>query len=313
MQPSGVAVYRDPYCALRKTAHLFAYSPSLTPYVRSIWFNGYYGVETNTMVFDIIRSCEALEHLTLPWTSLRYGDAEVWSRLLKRNTSGRSLCSLEFLAIDLKNSQIANPANQIDRKPLDCAAVTFQNLKRLKIFGTSNHMAFTDSDLFKISRTAHNLQEIHITGTASFTISGVMALATASRNSLQILEHSLLSPNESNHQENSSAKKPTCFCQQISQFPKLTDLTLSLPTVCANLFHTTSINWSGETQIRADSICKETPTPTSQALKTSLWLILNTARSLMHTRKLANAELNIEISISTSQSLPPQSPIPSST
>lgn len=253
-------------------------------------------METYTTIFEILGSCEALEHVTLPWIFLRYGDAEVWSRLLRRNTPGRTLCSLWFLAIDLKKIQASDPANQVDRKPLDFAAVTFENLNRLKIFGDSNHMALTDSDLFKISRTARNLQEIQVTSGSSITINGVMALANASRSSLRTLQFFQI---ELYIRRDPPAEKPTCLCQQISQFAKLTDLNISLPTVCPDLFQNSSVNWRGEFEIRASSICDKAPTTASPARQTELCHILDAARALTHAREQSGAQLKIKILMGT--------------
>lgn len=299
--PSDYAVYRDPYCDLEKTAQLFRHSPSLASCVRRLWFDGYHEMRTNTLIFEIIRACEALRYLTLPLTSLRYGDPEAWSRLLKRNVQGKSLYSLEFLAMDLKNNQILNPANHLDRKPLDLATLTFRNLKRLKIFGDSNHMALTDDDLFKIAHTARNLHEIHVTRTASVTISGVMALASASQTSLRVLEHSPLSQNGFNHPNSFSAENSTCLCDQILHLPKLNSLAISLPTLCIDLFKDHSVSWSGEVQIRANSLCgeKENISNLSSASQDKLWRILDAARSLMQAREQSGANLNIEIFIGT--------------
>lgn len=254
-------------------------------------------MEINTLIFEIIRSCRALRFLTLPWTSLRYGYAEDWWRLLQENENRGSLCSLEFLSVDLKKSQVANSANEIDRRPLDYPGITFRNLKRLKIFGDSNHMPFTDKDLFKIACTAQNLQEIHVTGTTSLTFNGVMALATASRNNLRILEYSPLSQNGFDRLVPSSVGEPTCLCHQILQFSKLTNLAISLATLCADLFQMPSVCWRGEVQIRAESLCgrKDSLKIYSQAGREQLLGMLGAARLLMLDFAQVGKDLDIEI------------------
>lgn len=201
-EPSGIAVYRDPYCSLKKTVSLFQHHPRLASWVRRIWFEGYHGADTKDLIFSILRSCDALQYVTLPWTVLRHGSARDWSYVCGSNRHGNSIESLELLAVDLKESQTNNAANQIDNKPLltprssgsDGAVVDFSNLKRLKIYGNSNFMPIIDLDLVRIARTATNLREIHVTRTTTVTLSrGVIALIEASQASLELVEYSPLS------------------------------------------------------------------------------------------------------------------------
>lgn len=86
------------------------------------------------------------------------------------------LTSVEFLTVALKNSQCSLEKNLTDNAVLRTSnSLDFGGLKRLKIFGDSNLMPLTDEDLFFISRTAVNLEEIHITGATSVTIKGTHA------------------------------------------------------------------------------------------------------------------------------------------
>lgn len=165
--------------------------------MRRIWFEGYHGAETARLIFSILRNCDALRYVTLPWTVLRHGSSRDWSYVCGRNRLGNSIESLELLAVDLKESQKNNAANQIDQKPLlhsAGGAVDFSNLTRLKIYGNSNFMPIKDLDLIQIARTATNLREIHITCTTTVTLSGgVMALIEASQGSLEFVEYAPLS------------------------------------------------------------------------------------------------------------------------
>jgi len=299
-RPSSVAVYRDPYYSLRSAIQLFSRSPKLAYCIRRLWFNGFYGAETITLIFSILRHCDALNYLTLPWTALRYGTAEDWSRLLCHNAGGRHLSSLELLAVDLKETQTRNPANQIDRKPLHDAAVDFSGLERLKIFGNSNFMALSNEDLVALARTAENLRELHVTGTTSpISINGIMALVEASQESLQILEYSPLSKDGFEHPNLASPQVERHTCQQILRCSRLRNLSISMPSLCGDLFSDTSILWNGEVQIRVGNICgeqgdlKDSP----KALE-RLWHILEQTRSLMAARRVDGAELSIELFIS---------------
>lgn len=194
-EPSGTAVYQDPYSSLRKTVGLFRHgdSSALASCVRRIWLDGYYGAETTALMFELLLQLPSLEYLTLPWMALRHGTAEQWSRLLSTTTTTTHLSSLEFLAVNLKASQIEPVNQQTIIPPLNSLAVDFRHLTRLKIIGDTNHLGLTDEDLVHVSRTATNLHEIHITGTTSssfsgLSIDGVMALVHASRESLRVLE-----------------------------------------------------------------------------------------------------------------------------
>ena len=297
---SGIAVYRDPYRSLRKTVQLFKENPSLTSCVRKIWFHGYHGAETNALIFKILRRCSNLGYVTLPWTALRYGDIQDWSHLLGRNEQGRSIYSLELLAVDLKESQRSNAVNQVDRKALYSSRVDFSGLRRLKIFGHANFIPLTDEDLIAISHTAVNLKEIHITGTASVSIDSITALMDSSDQTLEILEHSPLSADGFEHPDpTSSPHHKDHLCQNILNCPHLRDLSLSTPSICHHLFADLSVKWCGDVQIRAATICGRHPLSlkTSEQARTQLWAVLDQARVLMASRRNAGADLNIEIFI----------------
>lgn len=290
-EPSGTAVYQDPYSSLRKTVGLFSHgaSSALASCVRRIWLNGYYGAETTALMFELLLQLPSLEYLTLPWMALRNGTAEQWSRLLTTTTKTH-LSSLEFLAVNLKASQI-EPVNQRTViPPLNSPGVDFRHLTRLKIIGDTNHLGLTDEDLVHMSRTATNLHEIHTTGTSSskgVSIEGVMALAYASRESLRVLEYTPIHP--------SSSPPHTHFhpCAQIQQCRQLRNLTITLPSICTDLFHPPANpaipNWTGEVQIRTTSLCPSSPSPSS-------WEdVLHRARNLIQTQVSLGINLSIEI------------------
>lgn len=297
---SSIAVYRDPYYSLRKTLQLFESNPALAWCVRRISFVGYHGAETNAMIFRILRCCTNLEHVTLPWTALRYGSTEDWSRLLGRNEDRHSISSLELLAVDLKQSQIDNATNQVDKKPLRSPRVNFSGLKRLKIFGQSNFMPLTDDDLIAMSHTAVNLRDLHVTGTASVTIDGIGALANSSDATLEILEHSPLADDGFEHPDPVSlCGQRQHLCPKILECSSLRNLSLSLPSICEDLFADVSLNWSSEVQIRTGTVCGRHPISlkTSAQAQTKFWRVLDQARSLMSLREHEGVELDIEIFI----------------
>lgn len=166
--PSGEAVYRQPYNAVRETARCFSQCPDLAQHVRRLWFNGLYTAETNAEIFKILAQCRNLRSLTMPWVSLRYGTAERWRDLLRED----GLESLELTAIDMTKSALSVPANQVDHRVLEDPGVSFRNLKKLKIFGNTNFRPITDDDLRLIARTATSLEALHVTGISSVSIAG---------------------------------------------------------------------------------------------------------------------------------------------
>ena len=250
------------------------------------------------MIFGILNRCSNLDCLTLPWTALRYGDENDWSRLLGRYDKIRTISSLELLAVDLKHSQISNITNRVDKKPLNSPHVNFSGLKRLKIFGHSNFMPIIDEDLIAISHTACNLREIHLTGTASVTIKGIEALADSSADSLEVMEHSPRAADRFAHPDLSFVRKrKDHLCQKILRCPRLQSLSLTVPSLCEDLFANTSVNWYGEIQIRTMTICGRHPlflkhTPNAQI---EFWRIIDSARFLVAMRENEGVELNIEI------------------
>lgn len=293
--PSKDVVYRDPYCSLKKTFELFSKYPTLASSVRRILFDGFYGVETNATIFGILQHCEELDCVSIPWTSLRYGSDEDWARLLRRRDNGAALSSLELLAVDLKESQITDVARRIDKRPLDSFKVSFNRLRRLKLSGTSNLLPIDDDDLIAISRTAR-LQELHVTGTTAITTKGLVALCRASQDTLRIVEHSPLSDDGFRHPDALSTGDGSHVCEEIINCRHLSNLAVSLPTICPSLFSARFTKWTGDVQIRAAGICGLGSLKQSADARSGFFDILSQARSFIEDRK-EDTELNIEILI----------------
>jgi len=296
LNPSSIAVYRDPYLSLRKTSDLLNRYPTLAFCVRRLWFNGYYSLETNALIFSILRYCINVDHLTVPWTTLRYGSSDDWERLLGRRSDERRPLSLEFLAVDLGATKIGDARNHVDKQPLQSAMVDFGRVERLKIFGNTNFKPITDDDLFAIAGTAENLQEIHVTGTSSVSLDGVMALVDASKHKLQMLEHSPLAKDGFEHPRALSMQKHGHICELLLECAQLRNLSISLPSLCEHLFTDASIKWTGEVQIRAESLCNH-PSDKHEVRK-RFWHILDLTRSLMASRNHDDkVELDIQLFI----------------
>ncbi|KAL9602192.1 MAG: hypothetical protein Q9219_002056 [cf. Caloplaca sp. 3 TL-2023] len=294
--PSRDVVYRDPYCSLRKTLRIFARYPVLASSVRKIFFDGYYGVETGSMIFQILRHCDALDNVSLPWTVLRYGSEEDWANLLRQRENGTALSSLELLAVDLKHVQITDCGRQIDQKPLNSPKVDLGQLRRIKLTGTSNLMPIDDDDLAAVSQTAE-LDEIHITGTTAVTTKGLTALVRTSRNTLRVIEHSPLSDDGFTHPDAVAADIGSHLCEEIINCPHLSTLAITLPTICLDLFSDPSIKWAGDVQIRAAGICNLGNLEHSPDARRAFFDVLSRARSLVEAQAAKDIELKIEIYI----------------
>lgn len=257
------------------------------------------------MILQVLKHCDQLDLVSLPWTTLRYGSEEDWSRLLGTREDGTALASLELLAVDLKHSQIMEHGRQVDKHPLHSPKVNFAHLQRLKLSGSSNLMPVNDDDLIAISRTAR-LQELHITGTTSVTTKGLVALGRASEDTLRVLEHSPLSDDGFEHPNASRTEDGSHLCEELVQCPHLCDLTISLPTICSSLFSETSVNWVGDVQIRAAGICGQSGNLEKSAeVRPTFFGLLSQARSLIEAQRRRHVELNIEIFISLSIALGP--------
>ncbi|KAL8951971.1 MAG: hypothetical protein Q9222_002094 [Ikaeria aurantiellina] len=293
----GDVVYRDPYCSLKKTADLFTKHPDLATSVRRLFFDGFYSLEMNAVIFRVLGICNSLHSVSLPWTALRYGRSHEWSKLLSQREDGSALESLELLAVDLKQSQITDQARQVDKKPLLSPNVSFRHLQRIKFSGSSNLMPINDEDLLSISRTVQ-LRELHITGTTSITITGLLALVRASRDTLRILEHSPLGDDGFEHQH-PLPSGDACLCREIINCTHLTSLAISLPTICEKLFSNPSVRWAGEVQIRTAGVCGQ-PTAILRQNKDAqrrFFNMLSQARFLIQAQQTRESELSIEIFI----------------
>ncbi|KAL9586306.1 MAG: hypothetical protein Q9212_000974, partial [Teloschistes hypoglaucus] len=296
--PSKDVVYRDPYLLLRKTGDLFGKYPTLATSVRRIFFDGYYSTETSGMIINILQYCNRLIIVSLPWTMLRYGSEDDWSRILNPRDNGTVLSSLELLAVDLKKVQLSEPARQKDDKTLDSAKVNLGHLRRLKISGSSNLSPVTDNDLVAMSRTAR-LVDLHITNTTCLTSQGLLALVRASKDTLRVLEHAPLVDPGFKEPELSANYWGNHMCDEIMQCPQLRSLAICLPTICSDLFRGTSNYWMGDVHVKAAGICKQAAgsleTPVDAQL--AIFEILHSVRRFIQTQQAKSIELNILISL----------------
>lgn len=295
-KPSGQYVYRDPFGTLKHTAKLFDEFPSTADHVRRLWFDGYHTAETDRLIFSVVASCNELASLSVPWTVLRRGTADDWIDLLNVKTGlGKPLRSLELQAVSLSRDQALALESDDTPSPLDHACVDFSALKRLKIFGNTLHKPVTDHDLYTIARTATNLECLDITNLSTVSVAGVLALVKASRDTLQVLEHSPRSDDGFFHPYPGQLDANEHMCCLITSLPQMRDLSLSMPHLCADFFANQEVHWAGECQIRTTNLCGCDTTTSRGTFVVRLRDTFAGARTLIAARARLHHSLAIEI------------------
>ncbi|RPA96059.1 hypothetical protein L873DRAFT_1695904 [Choiromyces venosus 120613-1] len=279
-------VYQHPYTSVKSTVSLLRDYPHIAQHVRRLWFNGIYQFDTSRYIFDVLSTCTNLRTAAIPWTSLRYGTEADWTRLM----SFPQLTSIEFLAVDLKDSHVSAEANHTDNGVLP--SLDFSRITRLKIFGDSNLMPITDTDLMTIARSATSLQEIHITGSTSITIKGLAALVFASRSSLKLLEYKPLSDSGFTHPSSVESHPQIHICALLASCPRLEDLAITLPTACPELFSHHAVAWHETVRLRiaGSGVCRFA---TVDGNIEEFSKLLDSARELLAEKK----DLGVEISV----------------
>ncbi|GAB7364169.1 hypothetical protein MBLNU230_g4720t1 [Neophaeotheca triangularis] len=300
--PSGLAVYRDPYGSLKSTDNLFHSIPSTASRVRRLWFNGFYTAETDRIILSITASCDHLTSVSLPWTVLRRGTVDDWVDLLNVNTgNGSPLESLELQAVCLPQAQAQALEEDDSDDALADPRVDFSALRRLKIFGNTLHKPVTDHDLAAIARTATNLEILDITNLSTISVAGMLALVKASHDTLRVLEHSPRSDDGFYHPHPGRLATGEHICELLTSLPLLTDLSISVPSACASLFSNPDVKWTGECQVRATDLCGISTHSTTKsaasthAAVTELDALFASARSLIAARNRMHHHLSIEL------------------
>jgi len=290
--PSGCAVYRDPYQTLRVTASFLSQHPPATDNIRRVWFNGFYTPEAETMIFKVMRSCRLLTSVSVPWTVLRHGDGQDWRHLLGiAHPEDVPVRSLELQAVCLPDVLTSDSRVASDRKALQDPRVDFGQLKRLKIFGNTTFMPINDDDLADIACTANGLEEFHLTCLSTVSIKGVMDIVKASQSTIRVLEHSPRSDDGFFHPDPGSLNTDEHICEILVDCPKLKDLSISVPTMCSHLFSNEDVLWQGECQVRAMNLCGGSGDTKIQKLRK----LLDSARNLITSQRRQHKDLDIEL------------------
>ncbi|KAL1651418.1 hypothetical protein SLS58_000758 [Diplodia intermedia] len=253
-RPSSTPLYRDPFCALSNFGKLVNQYPNIAQQIRRMWFNGFHVFDTNAQIFAALKCCTNLVSLSVPWTMVRHLDARQWARVLRADLS-TPLEYLELQAITLRGQQANDPANQVDLRPFESPLVDFSRLKKFKLMGNTTFMPINDRDLYDIARTATNLEEFHMTCLDTVSIDGVMAIVKSSQNTLRVLEHSPRSNAGFFHPHPGTSSSNEHLCEVLANCPRLTTLSISIPSMCPTLFANSSVRWTGDCQVRALRLC----------------------------------------------------------
>jgi hypothetical protein len=284
-------VYHDPYKSVKSTAKLFHDFPALARHVRKVWFDGIHRFDTIGWIFKILENCVNVRTVTVPWTTLRYGNADDWSNVL----SFPRLTSLEFLAVSLKNKICDIPASHDDTEVLQLVpSLDFSKLRRLKIFGDSNMKPIGDEDLMLMARTATNLEEILITNVTTITAKGVAALVSASRDSLKLLEFIPLEKNGFEPPASNALADDLHTCQLLAACPRLCDLAVTLPSACPDLFSNPAVEWKGTIRVR---VGRGGISGAGDSRADNVIALLKGARTLLEQQKRRGNDLEIEIAV----------------
>ena len=278
-----MTIYKDPLAFLVQTARLCDDYLDVASSIKRIWVHGFYTAATDQLIFNLLIKCSNLTSISVPWTTTRHVNARAWQAVLIG--SRQPLASLEIQCIAL-TSQATDSNSRVCLEPLQ--AVSFSHLTRLKIFGDTNLLPITDLDLHAIARTATCLKEFHLTNNTSTTIDGVMAIVKASYKTLRVLEHRPSTQFSSKHRQSSEH-----CCEILRSCPNLKTLSVSIPSVCADLFSNEGVKFSNNLQLVARRHCTYKHGWSPQEEADALQKLLRQARRLI--RQRAPSELHIEL------------------
>jgi hypothetical protein len=167
---------------------------------------------------------------------------------------GKPLISLELQCADLTSQQATDKSNHINTQPLK--VVDFSCLNRLKIFGDTNHMPLVDEDVLAIASTAIRLEEFYLICNSSITIKSVLAVLDTSNKTLRVLEHSPRSIAGFWHSHPGDLHDSQHICTILLNCTKMERLSISLPSMCADLFSNETVKLTGNLQVRSLHLCR---------------------------------------------------------
>jgi hypothetical protein len=107
-----------------------------------------------------------------------------------------------------------------------------------------------------------------------------MAIVRSSRQTLRVLEHSPRSNDGFRNPHPGHLCDGSHACALLAACPRLTDVSVSLPSVCPALFANTLVRWRGDCQVRTLGLCGTAPADVPRRLPH----LLEAARQLVAAR-----------------------------
>lgn len=150
----------------------------------------------------------------------------------------------------MKEEVIRDSASWHDSGALASGLLDFSHIRRIKIFGDSNLLPLSDEDMIHIAQTATNLREILIANTSTISSCGVAALVKASQHSLRLLDYAptktaIVAPPQEGDEH---------LCELFASCPELSDLAVTVPTICEKLFSNPAVKWAETVRIRTHRV-----------------------------------------------------------
>jgi hypothetical protein len=107
------------------------------------------------------------------------------------------------------------------------------------------------------------------------------------------------------HPDPATSARERHICPILLGCPRLQDLTISIPSLCPEIFSNHELNWSGDLQIRAAGLCgREKASMNHEEGSLEFSRVLNSARSLIAAQAEKGISLDIEIFIGEWSFLP---------
>jgi hypothetical protein len=149
----------------------------------------------------------------------------------------------------------------------------------MKVFGDTNHIPVIDEDVLAIARTAATKpEEFYLVCNSSTSINSVLAVLDTANKTLRVLEHSPRSRAGFWHPH---LRQDLHSCTILRDYTKLGTLSISLPSMCANLFSNETVKFTGNLQVRSLHLREHQSSHWAPETMHALQKLLHQARTLI--------------------------------
>lgn len=124
-----------------------------------------------------------------------------------------------------------------------------------------------------------------------------MAVVRSSKDTLRVLEHSPRSTNGFFHPHPGSVSDSEHLCETLSSCSQLETVSLSVPSVCAQLFANENVKWRGEFQVRAAHLCGHDANCSDMKMHDGLSRLLGQARRLAQHKALSRLPTTLAVEL----------------